>query len=153
MHTFRRTGCVCMHMHARRFVYLLVYTPCVHIDVGRCVPIGGPAMYACVCEEAYVFMHPVANCICTCFEEACAPPGVQSVCAHSCEEMCISWCAIYPVPDVYLLVCHISCEMCISWCAYSCEEMCQMCVSCVSHIFVIYTSSCVHGFMYHIMCA
>lgn len=55
MHPFRRTGCVCMYMHARRSVYLLVYMPCVHIDVGRCVFfVGKPCMHMYVRRLVYI---------------------------------------------------------------------------------------------------
>ena len=97
MHTFRRTGCVCMHMHAMMCVYLLVYTPCVHMDVGRCVPIGGPAMYACVCEEVCVFMHPVAQAV---YAPALRRPVrllVYKLCVHTRVRRCV------------FLVCHIPC--------------------------------------------
>jgi hypothetical protein len=121
-------------------VFLSVGQPCMHVYVRR-------LMYSCILLQtvyAPALRRPVRLlvynlCVHTRVRR-CVSPGVP----YTLCMLCISWCAIYP--DVYLL-------MCISWCAYSCEEMCQMCVSCVSHIFVIYTSSCVHGFMYHIMCA
>ena len=120
-------------------VFLSVGQPCMHVYVRR-------LMYSCILLQtvyAPALRRPVRLlvynlCVHTRVRR-CVSPGVP----YTLCLLCISWCAIYP--DVYLL-------MCISWCAYSCEEMCQMCVSCVSHIFVIYTSSCVHGLMYIIMC-